>query len=131
MASRLSAGKLRAVRAVPASDVAAAEAALHGVPLTTLEVGGGVGPFECTHNTCTHAGGAHAWTPVWQLRVVDPGQQTTWRGCPPPCWLPLQEAGGRLDFFFEAADELSNDAEGSLAFMIGCAQQPTQVHGII
>ncbi|PSC69203.1 putative ribose-5-phosphate isomerase chloroplastic isoform B [Micractinium conductrix] len=73
VASRLSAGKLRAVRAVPASDVAAAEAALHGVPLTTLE-----------------------------------------------------EAGGRLDFFFEAADELSNDAEGSLAFMIGCAQQPTQ-----
>ena len=33
------AGKLRGLRCVPASDVAASEAAFHGVPLTTLVVG--------------------------------------------------------------------------------------------
>ncbi|KAL4423624.1 hypothetical protein ABPG77_009211 [Micractinium sp. CCAP 211/92] len=72
LAARLGAGKLRGVRVVPASDAAAAEAALHGIPQATLE------------------------------------------------------EAGRLDFYFEAADELAVDEEGTLAFVVGRRQQPAQ-----
>ena len=41
IAARLNAGKLRGVKCVPASDVAASEAAFHGVPLTTLQASRG------------------------------------------------------------------------------------------
>lgn len=37
IAQRQGAGKLRGLKVVPASDVAASEAAFHGVPLTTLQ----------------------------------------------------------------------------------------------
>jgi hypothetical protein len=41
LARRQTAGALHGVRCVPSSDAAAAEAALHGVPLTTLPDAGG------------------------------------------------------------------------------------------
>lgn len=75
IAARQDAGKLRGLKCVPASDVAASEAAFHGVPLTTLQ------------------------------------------------------EGQRLDFFFEAADELAADAESCLAFIIGRQHVPQpQLH---
>lgn len=42
IAARQGAGKLRGLQCVPASDVAASEAAFHGVPLAAHQVCGGV-----------------------------------------------------------------------------------------
>ena len=126
-------GKLRGLKCVPASDVAASEAAFHGVPLTTLQVG----RLKMLRTAC--------W-PCWRCRWAAPGCTAVPRRrlgaaaaaapearpahAPPPKTPPrspaLQppQAGQRLDFYFEAADELAEDAEGSLAFMIGRQQVP-------
>lgn len=52
------------------------------------------------------------------------GSAATCPGPLGPPWPPLLQAGQRLEFYFEQADELARDGEGTLGFIIGRQQQP-------
>ena len=140
IAARLNAGKLRGVKCVPASDVAASEAAYHGVPLTTLQVRGGAGWGRQRWSqplVLFAAAGGRDLNRTSQLQappMQGPSHACTCcrlpsDTCAALAWPPLLQAAPKLDLFIEVADEMSSAPEGNLAFIIGRRQKPAQVRG--